>query len=264
MINSRQGAIIKKDVFAIVANKQLLTALIIVPLVFTVFFPTIFILIIRFAPDQVNNIEQILNMLPEDMRTGDMQTTIIAFLLENIMPLFFTIIPILASSIMAASSFVGEKEKRTLETLLYSPLTLTQMFQAKVWASFIISMAVTYMSFVIMLIVVEALLLLTFGNMILPGLSWLFILLAVTPAISLLAITLIVRGSAKAQTMEDSQQRSVFLILPIMLVIVGQFMGIVLINPWYLLIAGAVLATIAALLMKGSMKKFTYEALLKR
>jgi len=264
VINSKQTAIIKKDIFAIVANKQLLTALIIVPLVFTVFFPTIFILIIRFAPDQVNNIEQILNMLPEEMRTGDMQTTIINFLLDNIMPLFFTIIPILASSIMAASSFVGEKEKRTLETLLYSPLSLTQIFHAKVWASFVISMAITYASFVIMLIVVEALLLLSFGNMILPGLSWLFILLAVTPAMSLLAITLIVRGSAKAQTMEDSQQRSVFLVLPIMLVIVGQFMGIVLINPWYLLIAGAVLGAIAALLMKGSMKKFSYEILLRR
>jgi len=180
------------------------------------------------------------------------------------MPLFFTIIPILASSIMAASSFVGEKEKRTLETLLYSPLSLTHIFQAKVWASFFISMAVTYASFVIMLIVVESLLLFTFGNMILPGLSWLFIMLIVTPSISLLAITLIVRGSAKAQTMEDSQQRSVFLILPIMLVIVGQFMGIVLINPWYLLIVGAVLGAIAALLMRGSMKKFSYEILLKK
>lgn len=39
-------------------------------------------------------------------------------------------IPVMASSVMAASSFVGEKEKHTLETLLYSPLSLKQLFQS--------------------------------------------------------------------------------------------------------------------------------------
>ena len=40
------------------------------------------------------------------------------------------------------------------------------------------------------------------GSLLPPSVSWLVILLLVSPAISLIAVTLIVRGSAKAQSVE--------------------------------------------------------------
>jgi len=263
MINGMQSAIIKKDLLSIVSNKNILVGLIIVPFVFTVFFPALFITLMHFVPDQMTDLEQVLSMLPEEMISDDINHTIIVFLLDNIMPVFFTIIPIMASTVMAASSFVGEKEKSTLETLLYCPLSLTQIYQAKVWASFFLSMGVTFVSFIMMLITVETGLLLTTGSMILPGLSWLFTLLVVAPAVTLLAITLIVTGSAKAKSFEDAQQRALFLVLPLILVIVGQFTGIILINEWYLLIAGAFFGLIAFFMMRRSMSNISYEALLR-
>lgn len=57
-----------------------------------------------------------------------------------------------ASSVMAASSFVGEKEKHTLETLLYSPLSLKQLFQSKILAGFLVGMMVSYISFAAMML----------------------------------------------------------------------------------------------------------------
>jgi len=264
MINSMQKAIILKDFKSVTTNKNLMTALIIVPLVFTVVMPIIFIAAIHFAPEQTSDFEEILGMLPEEMKSDNMSETIIVFLLNNIMPVFFTLIPIMASSIMAASSFVGEKEKRTLETLLYSPLTLTQIFQSKVWASFLLSMTITFSSFIIMVIVVETAVLLTLGHLIIPGISWIITILVVAPSVSLLAIVFIIKGSAKAQTMEESQQRAIFLIMPLLLLIIGQFTGLVMINAWYLLIIGGIAGLVAWLLMMNSMKKFTYELLLKR
>ena len=47
------------------------------------------------------------------------------------------------SSVIAASSFAGEKEKHTLETLLYSPLSLRQLFQSKILAGFSVGMMVS-------------------------------------------------------------------------------------------------------------------------
>jgi len=264
MINNMQKAIIKKDFAGVALNKNLMTALIIVPLVFTVVIPIVFISVIHFAPEQVSELEDMLGMLPKYMQSDNMSETIIVFLLNNIMPVFFTLIPIMASSIMAASSFVGEKEKRTLETLLYSPLTLSQIFQSKVLAAFLLSMLITFASFFLMIIVVEVGVFLALGHLIVPGISWLFIIIVVAPAVSLLAIVFIVRGSAKAQTMEESQQRAVFLVMPLLLVIIGQFTGVIMINEWYLLIVGIVVAVIAWVLMKKSMEKFTYELLLKR
>ena len=128
---------------------------------------------------------------------------------------------------------------------MYCPLSLIQIFTSKVLASFILSMVVSFASFLAMLAVVEVATLLTTGNMLLLDISWLVTMLVVSPAVSLLAITLIVSGSAKAQTMEESQQRAVFLILPLLLLIAGQFTGVILVSTWVLLGVGAVFTILA-------------------
>ena len=179
------------------------------------------------------------------------------------MPIFFLLIPVMTSSITAASSFVGEKEKRTLETLLYCPLTLRQIFIAKVFASFSLSMLVSFLSFLGMAAVLEIELVCLTGSILLPSISWVLILFLVGPSISLIAVTLIVRGSAKAQTVEESQQSAVFLVLPIILLIVGQFTGVMLVNAWLLLGIGAVSVALDFVLLGRAAKRFDYELLLK-
>ena len=101
------------------------------------------------------------------------------------------------------------------------------------------------------------------GNMLLPDICWPIILLLIAPAVSLVAIAVTVRGSAKAQTIEEAQQRAVFLIFPILALIIGQFTGVILVNSGLLLELGIILAVIDVLLMKGAARKFTYEKLLK-
>ena len=179
------------------------------------------------------------------------------------MPVFFLMIPIMSSSVMAASSFVGEKEKHTLETLLYSPLSLKQLFQAKILAALFVGMSISCISFGVMLLVVEAEMILLTGGSILPDVSWLVVMLLIAPAISLSGIAITVRGSAKAQSIEEAQQKAVFLVFPILALIIGQFGGILLINVWILLGLGIVLAGVDVLLMRGVSARFTYENLLK-
>lgn len=157
---------------------------------------------------------------------------------------------------------MGEKEKHTLETLLYCPLSVKQIFQAKVLASFFLSMFVSLLSFGAMLLVLETELFFLSGTLLLPGSSWAVILLLVSPAISLIAVTLIVRSSAKSRSTEESQQAAVFLVLPVVLLIAGQFAGVLLLNTQVLLGIGAACALLAALLLKKSMSRFTYERLL--
>lgn len=263
MIGLMQSVLIKKDLKGITANRQLFCVILIVPLVLTIVLPSIFILATQFAPEESNDIKQLLNLLPIEQQTGDLNELVIGLVMNNVMPMFFLMIPIMSASVMAASSFVGEKEKHTLETMLYCPLSIKQIFQAKVLASFLMSMFVSFISFVAMILVMEVEILLTTGSLLIPDISWLFVMLLISPAISLIAIVLIVRGSAKAQTMEEAQQRSVFLVLPIILLLAGQFTGIVLIGKWLLLGLGIVLMGIALLMMHGSVGKFNYETVLK-
>ena len=261
-MNRAMLSLMKKDFKGITANRRLFSAILIVPLVLTVFLPSLFIVLIHFAPDDPD-FQSLAGMLPQSLQGGSLEMTIAGLVLNYIMPLFFLMIPIMTASVMAASSFVGEKERRKLETLLYSPLSLKQIFRAKVAASFLLSMLVSFLSFFAMLVVVEAELFFLAGGLLLPGASWAAILLLVSPAISLIAVTLIVRRSAKAQSVEESQQGAVFLIVPVILLVTGQFSGVLLVSVWLLLGIGAVCALLAWLLLKSAMGKFTYEMLLK-
>lgn len=209
------------------------------------------------------DIQKMLELLPMSLRSGNMELDLMGMILNYILPVFFLIIPVMAASIMSASAFVGEKEKHTLETLLYCPLSVKQIFCAKVMASFFLSMLISFISFLAMLLVLEAETLFLMGSFLLPGISWFVILFLISPSVSLIAITLIVRGSAKAQSVEESQQGAVFLVIPLLLLAVGQFMGVLLVNTWILLGLGALCALAAGLLLKRSMGRFSYEMLLK-
>ena len=248
---------------SITSNKQIFAVLLIVPLVLTIVLPSIFVLEISFAPDAVSDFQKLLDMLPAPNGEYSQQQQFFSLILNQIMPSFFLIIPIMASSVMAASSFVGEKEKHTLETLLYSPLSLRQLFQSKILAGLSVGMMISYSSFAAMLLVVEMEVFFLTGNLITPGISWLIIMFLIAPSFSLVAIAVTVRSSAKAKTIEEAQQRAVFLIFPILALVIGQFTGILLINSGLLLGLGAVLVVLDVLLMRGAAGNFTYEKLLK-
>ena len=262
-MNAKQLALIKKDIRSITSNKQVLRVILMVPLALTVVLPSIIVFVTVLVPESTSDFQKLLNMLSVTAGEQDQEQMILGLVLNKIMPAFFLMIPVMASSVMAASSFVGEKEKHTLETLLYSPLSLKQLFQSKILAGFSVGMMVSYISFAAMMLVLEMEMLFLTGNVLMPDISWIIILLLIAPAISLVAIAVTVRGSAKAQTIEEAQQRAVFLIFPILALVIGQFTGVILVNSGLLLGLGVVLALFAVVLMRGTAREFTYEKLLK-
>lgn len=262
MKNTMISAIIKKDLKAIAANKRIFSIMLMLPFIMAVVLPSIFILMLYFSPESASDF-QMLTGTAFDGQLSDVNQMVLSLVVNNIMPTFFMMIPVMVSSVMAASSFVGEKEKRTLETLLYSPISIRQIFQAKILASFIMSMLVSFLSFVLMLLVTQVEIVLTTGSLLLPDNSWLVVLLLLSPAVSLISITVIVRGSAKARSTEEAQQRSSLLVMPIVFLIVGQFSGLLLVNIWILLGMSILCAIIALLLMNSSFRKLSYETLLK-
>lgn len=154
-MNIGQFALIKKEMRSVTSNKQVFAVLLIVPIVLTIALPSIFVFVISFAPDAASDFQKLLDMLPAPDGEYSQQQQIFSLILNQIMPSFFLIIPIMTSSVMAASSFVGEKEKHTLETLLYSPLSLGRLFQSKILAGFSVGMMISYSSFAAMLLVME-------------------------------------------------------------------------------------------------------------
>lgn len=262
-MNAQQFALIKKDIRSMISNKQVLMIMLMVPLALSIVLPSIIVFVTVLVPNSVSDFQKLLEMLPVPTGEYNQEQMVLGLVLNKIMPAFFLIIPVMASSVMAASSFVGEKEKHTLETLLYSPLSIKQLFQSKILAGFSVGMMVSYISFATMMLVLEIEMYFLTGSMMMPDISWPIILLLIAPAVSIVAIAVTVRGSAKAQTMEEAQQRAVFLIFPILALVIGQFTGVILVNSGLLLGLGIILAVIDVLLMRGASRRFTYEKLLK-
>lgn len=108
-MNHAITAVIKKDFRGITANRRLFLSLLIVPIVLTVFLPGMFITIAHFMPED-EDLQMLLELLPRSSWASTMELTVTGLIFNNILPVFFLMIPIMASSIMAASSFVGEKK----------------------------------------------------------------------------------------------------------------------------------------------------------
>jgi len=263
MINSMQKVIIEKDLRFVKDSRGNLSSIIIVSLIFSVVFPAIFIVSMHLNPDGMGDLEHLFGMFYETMDQTEANIAVLSLVLNNIVPVFFLIIPIIATTTMATSSFIGEKEKRTLETLLYSPLSVSQIFSSKVLASFLLSMFVTVTTFIAYFIVSQGLLYFLFGHFMLPGVNWYLTIFVVAPALSLLAVTVTCKISAKAQTVEEAFQKAGLLAIPIVIIAASQFTGLMMLNAGILLAAAAVVGIIAFVLMKSALKSFTYEMLLK-
>ena len=65
-------AIIQKDLRSITANKRMLAALLVVPIVLTVVMPSISLLALRFLPEDTQDMERMLALLPLGEQTGDL------------------------------------------------------------------------------------------------------------------------------------------------------------------------------------------------
>lgn len=260
-MTSAEKAIIRKDIRGVTASKQLFLPLLLVPLVLAVLMPLTFVLLSHYMPDS-EDAQRLIQLLRQMEDQAQQDQLLLKLIIDRMLPMFFIIIPIMSSSVMAGGAFVSEREQRTLETLLYGPLSLKAIFRAKVMAAFGLGMGVTAISFLLMLIGVQSAIYLTRGFFIWPGLSWLIILCLLSPALSLIAITLIVRVSAKAKNAVEAQQSAAFLVLPGVLLLGGQMSGLIMISPLMLLAVGAALALIAWLLIKHAMRRYTYERLL--
>jgi ABC-type Na+ efflux pump permease subunit len=167
------------------------------------------------------------------------------------------------STIIAANSFAGEKERKTLESLLYTPIKLNELFMAKVLGTFLPSYAVTLFAFVVFSIVAY------FGaSKYVPGFlffqpRWLVLLFLVCPALIFLGLTFTVWVSARSSSFQEAQQLGGLIVLPMIGLLLGQFSGFFLLDIPQLIGLGLFLIVVDLILVSRVARTFTYENLLQ-
>ena len=264
-------AIVRKDLKVALQNKGVVLPIVILPLILFVVFPWVMVYASSMANTtgaSYNNIDQILTRMPSGLLnelsgyTADQQVTV--FTLVYMLAPMFLIMPLMVSSVLAADSFAGEKERKTLEALLYTPTTDRELFTAKLIGAWSAAIAVALFSFVIYAIMANAAGWKSIQHIFFPNWMWIALVFWVTPAVAGLGLVVMVFVSARAQGFQDAYQTGGLVVLPVILLMVGQISGVMYFSLGLVLIVGLVIWLIDAGLLWFASKSFRRSELMTK
>ncbi|MGG4400102.1 ABC transporter permease subunit [Paenibacillus amylolyticus] len=261
-MNNRQAirALVRKDIRSVTASIQLWLPMLIVPLIIGIIMPSALLWAAsRMELRSLGNISFLLESLDALTHGGQIPQLasmptdnhrIVYYLAMYMFAPLFLIIPVMASSILTANSFAGEKERKTLEGLLFTPISMNTLFKGKVLAALIPSILLSWVTFLIYGIIANILMYPMFGALMFPNLNWIILVVWVVPACSLMVILLNVLISAKVRGFQEAYQLGGLIVLPLIALVAGQASGMLLIGPWMLVMIGAVLLLISVVLLR--------------
>nr|WP_319487898.1 ABC transporter permease subunit [uncultured Caproiciproducens sp.] len=263
LISSAEHAVVNKDFGEIWNTKMARNTIIVVPLIMVLFLPIMYLVMIFFIPsEQMNGVDQMMKLLPQEAAHFTIKQGMFYIMTNVVCPMFFLMIPLMVSSVSAACSFVGEKERGTIQTLLLTPLSIKSIFKAKVLSCIILSGISTAISFIVFSVVISA------GDILLNmpfflNWNWLVLVLLLAPGVTVFGVVFMVLVSGRSKSYMESIQTSGYIVLPLVLLFVGQFTGLFQLNALILLIIAACLLVADFLLWFVAARSFTPEKLLR-
>jgi ABC-2 type transport system permease protein len=185
-----------------------------------------------------------------------------AFLFQQFLVLFL-LTPITGAMALAAHSIVGEKQARSLEPLLATPATTTELLVAKVIAALWPSLAVSLMSVAAYLSGIWIFALPGVGRAMF-NIRTMLLVVVVGPAAALAALQAAILVSSRVNDARSAQQIGALLILPIAALLVAQFTGALRLSSAVLGAMGLGLVATWLLLVALSVRWFDRETILTR
>ena len=170
---------------------------------------------------------------------------------------FVVFIPASFSLVLALESFVGERERTTLEVLLSTPLREAEIYAGKVAAVLIVSLTLCYGGLLVYCLVAF------------PGLGYFPLAILLALALSTICqVAAMVAGaviiSLNARTMRAANVMASFIILPMSVVLQVEAALILVGRAEYLWGFALLMAVLAVVLLRMGFNGFSREALLAR
>jgi ABC-2 type transport system permease protein len=252
-------AILWKEWLELRRERSMLVSLFLPPLLLTLM-PIAIMATLRSAPD--SDTAQLGMALADPSLAGLTPIELGQAVLGKQFSLLMLLTPVLISGIIAAHSIVGEKNARTLEPLLATPIKTWELLLAKCLTALIPAIAVTWISAALF----------TFGvlsvasspRVVAAVLSpaWGTVLLLCSPSLALIAIALCVAISARVNDPRTAQQITTIAIVPLMVLFFAQLAGALVLSVPLALLAACTLAAIAAAALWAITRLFQRERIL--
>lgn len=179
------------------------------------------------------------------------------FVIYLVMPIF---VPILISSHAVA----GEKEKRTLEPLLASPITPIELVLGKSLASLIPAVTICFIAFGALCVGVDVAAWPMAKELVLPNAMWVFGVVGIAPLFAFFGNGVAVLISARVGDSRLAQQLSGLFVLPLVGLAAGQFGGWLKAGTGYYAVIGLLVLLMDVAILIAAKRMFDRERLMSR
>jgi len=259
-------AIAEKDLSEVAKNRIAVMGAVVLSVIFAIVFPLLIIQIaIMSSGSDLSEFDTLSAIIPADKLASlsPEQLPIVLILGYLIAPLFL-VLPLMLSCIIAAEAFVGEKERKTLEALLYTPATDAELFIGKALAALIPGIVFTWVNFVIFALVTNVAGYPVMGRIWFPTENWLALMIVVVPAVALLGVAATVIISTKVSTFMEAYQASGALVILIIMLGVAQSTGLLFLSPLIAVLVGLGIFVLDIFLIRAGIRLFSRSELISR
>lgn len=261
-------AIVAKDVRVAFASKAVLVPFIVVPILFTVGLPLLFALIAPAASDRggalVRQLGDLSPTLLASVEGLDSPQKVVVLGLVYLLAPLLLVVPLMVASVLAADSFAGEKERKTLEALIYSPVSDRDLLAAKMLSAWLPAVTLGLGAFVLYCLTANVAAWPVMGRLFLP--TWMWVVLAswVMPAAAAVGLGATVLVSARVSTFQEAYQLGGVVVLPVVALVVAQALGVIYLSVWLVAALGLALWLVAAALLWAGALRFRRAEMIAR
>ena len=266
MIDPVLAIFLRKELRDIRRNPQVIPGYVLLPVI-AIALPAIFVAVVPTAmgpgidPDFVSLLrlatrDPQLSRFPESER--------LARLIVRELGAFFLLMPVLLASLSAAISIAGEKQQRTLEPILATPMSDRELLVAKLIASVLPGMVVTWGAAVVHAVVIGIVSAIRFGHPILPGIGFLVSVGLLAPAAAVAAALVGMRASIRAVDTQTAVQTATLWVRPIAIAVIGLAGRIAVRSALGGVLAAVVVGAAGAWIFRGNLARFEREEILTR
>lgn len=261
MRNGAQWTIAAKDLRESAATGQVLAPVAVVPFVFVVLYPIGLLLALRSMNPA--DAHELVSKIPTSAFPGAGELTAqgqAAYIATvYLFAGFFLIIPTMVAVVLAANSFAGEKERHTLEGVLYTPVSDAALVVGKILGAVLPAVVVSWVCFGVYTTLVNVLGNPLVGRWYFPTLNWWVLMLLLVPAVSVFVTTCVVWVSTRVSSYQAANSIAGFAVLPLVLLVVGQATGVMLLGPVLFAVLGVVLVALDVLMLRWIIGTFDRE-----
>ncbi|MCB1039857.1 MAG: ABC transporter permease subunit [Acidimicrobiales bacterium] len=258
-------AVLRKDLQAVSRSKAVILPMLVVPVVLLVILPAS---IGYAANDRELRLNRFLDLLPTELTRPILglpaQEQLVVLVLGYLVAPLFLIVPLMVSAVLAGDAFAGEKERKTLESLLHLPVRDRDVYIAKLLVAFLPSVAVSWIGFAIYSVVANAVAWPVMHRVFVPTRLWAILILWIAPGVAAVGLGIMVRVSIRVSNTQEAQQLGGAVVLPLVILAVSQTTGLMLAGAMPTFVAGCIIWAIAAWLNIRGARAFTRDRMAAR